>query len=477
MSNPCILELELELLSDVCVSTSNRTLGPAGTFECIPGRTLWGAAASAAYRSGMAEDEAFRLFHQGAVRLLDAVPMHGNARTYPVPRSLHRRKDVSAAEAWNFTLREVREQWKDVQCKPVGEGWLTPDGTQVRVETLYTLRTSIDASGRAREGLLFGLPALRAGTRLWTALLGEKADVERVAALITLPGGIRLGRSRNVELGLVKVNRRTEPAARLASAEGATQRLSFLCASRCLFRDRATGAPTLVPSPEDFGLDSSAWVFDDASSFVRTARISHFNSKRRRPETERLAVERGSVLTFASRGPSVDPKTLGPLWALGVGEHRGEGYGEVVAMPTWLHDRSVVLREAGSCSVAVNPPPTDELFTWASETGGARDQAAEAYGAADECARNFLRRHRVPPSQWGELRAKARSARFLGQPGAALRNEIEHWLKSGWRNLSPRWKAARGPLLEACTHHLDDLPLFLEHLASACMRPGLEEER
>jgi len=476
MNAPYVLELEIELLSDVCVSTSNRTLGPAGTFECIPGRTLWGAVASAAYRSGMSQTEAFRLFHQGAVRFLDAVPMLGEARTYPIPRALHQRKDLASEEARNFTLPSVREQSRDVQCKPLKEGWLTPDGTKVHVQTVYSLRTSIDASGRAREGLLFGLPALRAGTRLWTALMGEKADVERVAVLMTGPEGLRLGRSRNVELGLTRLTRRRRPADRLVPTAGETRRLSFLCASRCLFRDASTGAPTLVPGPDDFGLDATSWDFEEASSFVRTARISHFNSKRRRPETERLAIERGSVLTFVSRGPSVDPSALAPKWELGVGEHRGEGYGEVVAAPSWLHQPAVTLRKPEARPTKGQPPPEDELFAWASGKASVRDRAADVFRQAREFAA-ALRRHRVPPSQWGELRAKGRAARFLGRGGAVLKKEIEKWLDSGLRNLSPRWKSTRGPLLEACDNHLDDLPLFLELLASACMRPESEEER
>lgn len=476
MSGSHVLELELELLSDVCLSTSNRTLGPAGTFECIPGRTLWGAAAAQAYRSGLDEGEAFRLFHQGAVRILDAVPLAGNARTYPIPRSLHRRKDESSGDAWNFTLPKVREDLQDVQCKPFGEGWITPDGSVVEVDSVYTLRTSIDPTGRAREGLLFGLPALRAGTRLWTALVGEPQDVERVAGFLLRPEGVRVGRSRNVELGLVRATRRDTPVARLTPVAGASRRLSFLCASRCLFRDPDTGAATLIPTPESFGLDGSTWKFDEASSFVRTARISHFNSKRRRPETERLAIERGSVLTFVGTGEPVDPATLAQKLAGGVGEHRGEGYGEVVVAPGWLHDRSVTVAEPGRRELAVQPPPQDELFAWASSTARARAAARDLYEKAGEVATG-LRRHRVPASQWGELRAKARTARFLGRKGADLRKEVEDWLTTGRRGLSPAWKRARGPFLEACSQNMDDLPLFLEHLASACMRPGLEDER
>lgn len=475
MSGRFVLELELELLSDVCVSTSNRTLGPAGTFQCIPGRTLWGAVATRAYRAGMPEEEAFRLFHQGAVRILDAVPLHGDSRTYPVPRSLHRRKDHPGQEAWNFALEEVREEQRDLQFKPVAEGWLTPEGRRVEVDTVFTLRTSIDPSGRAREGLLFGLPALRAGTRLWTALVGEQKDVERVAQLMLGAEGLRVGRSRNVELGLVRVSRRTRPAAQLPVKGGATRRISFLCVSRCLFRDDANGAATLLPRASAFGLDEGAWRFDEASSFVRTARISHFNSKRRRPETERLAVERGSVLTFVGSGDPVDPRDLAARLSGGVGEHRGEGYGEVLVAPSWLDERTVLLDEPVTLKLQVAPAPGDELFAWASSTARARASARTLYEEAGKCAAR-LRKHRVPASQWGELRAKARTARFRGRKGADLRQEVEAWLTTGRRGLSARWRYARAPFLEACGQHLDELPLFLEHLASACMRPGLEEE-
>lgn len=469
MSEEHVLELDLELLADVCLSTENRTLGPAGTFTCIPGRTLWGAAANLAYRSGMAEAEAFRLFHQGAVRILDSVPAHDGARSYPLPLAFHGEKEGLAGTLHNFALAEVRERLAGVRTDAVKTGWLSADGTLVEPEEVFTLRTSVDPTGRARDGLLYGLSALRAGTRLWGGLCGRREDVETVATLLTR-APVRLGRSRNAELGLVRVKPRVQPARKLESVAGKTGILSFLLVSRCLLRDPQSGAPRLEPRPEDFGLEPAAWSLDPASSFLRTARVVHFNAKRQRPETQRFALERGSVVTFEGGGP-VSPGTL-PRWA---GEHQGEGYGEVLPAPKWLGEAALQPTSVEPPRSSA-PPPGDELFRWADERARGRQEARELHEAAWTAARR-LRRFRVPGAQWGELHGMARAARFLGRGGGTLLAEVEQLLQGGRRRLSDRWRDARGPFLEACRGHVEHLPVFLEHLAGACMRPEGEDER
>lgn len=470
------VELDLELLSDVCLSSSNRTLGEPHTHDYLPGRALWGALASEAYRrGGKWADEAFRLFQQGAVRVLDAVPVCGSQRAFPAPRAWHYPKaELEPAAYHNFALESVRREGKGKQFKAFEGGWVSADGSRVTVETSHSLRTAVDPTGKARDGLLHGLPVIPAGHRFWAALAGSQEDVERVCELFGRE--VRLGRSRNTELGLVKLSRRQQPIGTLSPGNGQARQVSFLCLSRCIFRDQRTGAPTLQPAPEEVGLDPS-WRFDPSSSFLKFARIVHFNAKRGRPESERLALERGSVLTFAGKEP-VDLAEVVARVEGGVGEHRGQGYGELLVAPAWLTEERVEVQPFRQEAATKASPPDDPLFDWASKQASKRRQAGVLYTEACDQAEGF-RRYKLPASQWGVLRRMAREARFRDSQARTLFDDLfddkRGFLTTGKRRLSKGWNNASKQLFEVCQKRQADLPMFLELLASACMRPAGEE--
>lgn len=458
------IDIEIELLADVSVSASNRTLGEAETLTCLLGRTLWGLAANQAYAAGMDENEAFRLFHQGAVRFTDAVPLQAGARTYPVPRSWHQVKHGNPSETIYNMVRDAAPA--DVQLKPLAEGWLTPACEQVPVETAYSLRTSVDRSGKARSGLLFGIPVIMAGTRFCASISGEAVDVERVLAGL-LASEVSLGRSRHTELGQVRIRRAAEPIAKLNQAlEVVDGTLSFLCVSRLILRDPQTGFPTVTPTPQAFGLDAS-WHWDARASFIRSTRIVHFNGKRGRPETERHAIERGSVITFrGGQAPQSWEAWVASLTA-GVGEATGQGYGEVLLNPAWLNEAQHELQRAARPREA-SPAPQDELFTWARNEATRRRALGDAYVAAREAALKFSR-YGVPASQWGTIHQMARAASARGQSTDAFAADLNEYLSDGKRNVSIYWKTgARQALLDLLKR--PDAPRFVEHLANACMR-------
>lgn len=466
------LNLELELITDVSLSTANHTLGDPETHLCIPGRTLWGAAASSAYRkSNISEDEAFRLFHQGAVKVLDAVPLVDNHRAVPIPRNWHKPKDSKTDQVHNFCIREVREELRSQQCKPLGEGWVLSDGREVHIETNYTLRSAVDASGRAREGILYGVSAIRAGNLFTSQLIGDAKDVETVAALL-VGQELRLGRSRNAEMGLVKIRKCSSDPVGLESGKAQSKTISFLCSSRCVFYDPSSGAPTFTPSGTQVGLDAH-WKIDLESSFIRTTRVVHFNSKRGRPESERFAIERGSVLTFTTDSHAVDIQSVVERTMHGIGSHCGEGYGQVIVSPSWVTQRQATLREKQRPTRSQSAPePTDPLFQWVKKQAKEQKQIIESLNEVQNKAAD-LRACKVPPSQWGEIRRMAREARFRKDSDEKLISRVEKYLMEGKRNLSRPWKRARPTLIEAMKNYKSGpLPTYLEILAGSCMRPA-----
>lgn len=492
--------LELELLTDVCVSSSNRTLEASAPQGCLPGRLVWGVLATRAYQQGgMSPDDIFRIFHQGSVRFRDALPLEGDAIAYPIPQACQRPKSPAGGKVTqNMALPSVRKASAGVQHKTIKDGWATAAGAMVEVEKRSSLRTSVDPSGRALAGHLYGVQALEGGQRFASALVGPKEDVERVLGLLKDPT-LRIGRSRNAELGLVKVHvkgakaRLSDLCSTPKSAEG---QISFLCVSRCALRDPRSGAATSVPSPEAFGLDGG-WRFEPASSFMTTTRVVHFNGHRKRPEPERLVLERGSVVTFCGAADSIDIASLRETLRGGVGDFTGEGYGEVAVAPDWLVTDSSTFTPATEniAPSAKRAEPADELFAWAKSREQQRQASSETFKKAHALI-DELRLRRIARAQWGAIHRMAREARFDASKRSALPDQLKSLLHGGkeakeaikdsygkiidWRtmptggarNLDPIWRAVRVKFLEECGKvPLTDLPYFLEHLAGACMRP------
>lgn len=463
------LYLNLEAKTDLSLSTGNQTLGQADSHDYIPGRTLWGAIAAAAYGSGMAEDLAFRLFQLGDVRVTDGVPMLDGARCYPSPSSWHHPKEQPGGECRNFAIKAMRDVGNE-QYKPRSVGWLTADLQPLVVDRDYSLRTAVDSTGKAREGLLYGLPVIRAGTRFLARLEGAEADLKEVRRFVD-GRDLRLGRSRNAELGLVKVAIASAPKS-LSHGIGKVKQVSFLCVSRCVFRDAKTGAPTLVPSATEFGL-AEDWSFDLAASFVRSTRVVHFHGKRGRPEPERYAVEKGSVLTFT--GPSsVMLEDLASSLRGGVGDFTAQGYGDVLVAPKWLTLETVQVQATGEKQAASAPPPKDELFRWATERGRETRICIDLYGQATDDA-SSLRAYKLPGSQWGAVRAMARAGRY--QDAGRLREKLNDYVHGGKRQISKGWKRAYPDLEKLCQGKGEHLAVYLEFLASACMRTSVDENR
>lgn len=478
------LDIIIELLTDVSVPESSRSLGGAKSLDYVPGRAMWGALATAAFHAGMSEQEGLRLLRGGAIRVLDAVPSFGSERTYPTPRSWHRPKYGATGEVLCFCDDDTRTGVTG-QHQPLETRWRSPEGEVVEVERRYSLRTSVTATGRAGEGLLFGIDAIPAGTLLSARVVGEPADLEWAANYLG-DAEIRLGRSKSAELGIARCSSSEKVSPGLDLVEGDTTRVSFLCCSRLSLRDPATGAPTFRPDPLAFGLPDS-WRLLPEASFVRTSRFSPYNSQWRRPELERHVIEKGSVITFVGH-EAVSLDDVRESTSRGVGIWRDEGLGEVVAHPRWLVDpriefpRNGVARRSGRQEQEPAPQPEDELFAWARSKERQRHEAREAFLWARKEAKGF-ERYGLNPSQWGVIHGLAREARHRSNADAWLRDSIERAVGTGVSSLSRGWGAgekaekAGERLLKLVGGLSGDLPTRIELLAGCGLRLKKGDQR
>lgn len=400
------LWLKLTLLDDAVLSERSATAGGHRTLDYLPGAVLLGAVAARSYAQ-LDEGRAFRVFHSGHVRFGAACPATSSGDvTIPTPLSSYTPKGRHDGQLVNRVLAR-RQGDEQLTLAPLG----FRDGAmrRVHVQRRTSMRTSVADDGRAREGHLYTLSAVAAGT---VYLARVDADHDDDLALVAALHGevIRVGKSRSAEFGGVRVEVLERPPAceAYACSDGTSTRVHLLVLSDLVLRT-PEGAPTFVPTPAHFGLPAD-WSWSPSSSFVRTRSWSPFNATRRRPTIERQAVVAGSVLTFEGASP-IDLAALRATLDRGVGDGRAEGLGRVLVQPRVLVEERYDVQGgmAPAAPASAQAPPSGELFEWLGKRHEDRLQRDLAWSLAIDVAREFGDSSaRLPRAQWGELRQFAR---------------------------------------------------------------------
>lgn len=418
------LHLQITLLTEAIFSSSSATVGTPECLDHIPGSNLLGACAATSYRA-LDRETSFALFHSGQVRFGNAHPVlvEGTA-SWPMPLSFHAVKGASDKTTW-YNLAVAKRA--DVQYEQRRRGWLVGNDRTSLLDRRVTMRTAVDGTGRAREGLLYGFESLPAGQRFLARIDADKPALLDTVRTALLQGPVRLGRSRTAEFGLARVQEVPSPTTPVFSPHD--KRILLYCVSDLCLRDVATGQPRLLPCASDFGLEGH---LDLSRTFLRTRRYSPFNAKRRRPDLERQVIQAGSVLVF--HVDTVSDERLQQL-SRGVGEYLQDGLGQILVNPAFLATDQVQVQEAGRPQVPgeLTPPDNDELFLWIQARHAERTRQEDAWKRASAWMEKVKHYH-LPNAQWGSLRDLARQA--------AGRSDGAAWLRSGFVELSSKGVAA-----------------------------------
>jgi len=332
--------IELHLLEDLVLPAGLATAGAPRNLDYIPGAALLGCCAARLYRR-LSRDEAFRVFHSGAVRFGNGRPLdsHGNPGL-PMPLAWHVEKgrsyrqeaapnllDGSAVVNLTGTRAEPGRQLRQLR-----EGFISPEGEIIVPETVFRLKTAIDpASGTAAEAQLFGYGSLRAGQRFlaWLDIDDEIAQETEDKIRESLTGTLRLGRSRSAQYGTVQAEVTAGEPPVLQTGGDTTLRL-FLLSDMALCD--SYGQPCLLPAAGNLGLPVDEVVWEQ--SFLRHRTYSPYNATWRCRDQERQVICQGSVLTLYLKRP-LDRDDCERL-AKGVGLHRQHGLGQVLVDPDLL---------------------------------------------------------------------------------------------------------------------------------------------
>ena len=331
--------LKITQLDDTLFSASSATEGGLRTLDYIPGATLLGAAAVRCYADC---SDAWNLFHSGAVRFGDGLPLHCNGLpAWPAPLTWQRPKEGALVNGGNrldveLVNASAGEIKRGLQRKPMRGANVTADGHTVVLKRRQSLKTAIDPdTGRIATGQLFQYESLAGDTQFVVTVSWDDGNdtLAEQAIKALCAGTFALGRSRSAEYGGATAEA-LDPAVvdwpRLPATD-ATQCISLWCLSDLCLLD-ANGQPCLSPTTAELGLPLGKLVA--ARSYIQTRAYSPFNAKRQAYDMERQVIARGSVLTFVFDQSQV-VGTLSAILRAGVGLHREAGLGMVSVDHAW----------------------------------------------------------------------------------------------------------------------------------------------
>ena len=325
-------------------SRNAATEGAHATLDAPTGGALLGwVAATGGYDNF---DDPFRIFHSGAVRFGNAMPVGPDSTVcVPTPKLFMAPKhDAGGGETdGKVDKKNVRigqppagaqgQAATQYEHAP-GASFITPTGRVVRPARGQRLRTATQ-QGRAAERRLFGYEHLSGKSRPVFAATLERDDSvcdkdwRRILEAFE-SRTVRLGRARGTSYG-------GEYLCRLAPAPGnpdpipkATKgRLRVLALSDLALADEF-GVPSAEPNHKMLGLPPARFVGSDSAMSLR--RHAPWNGKLQVRDIERHTIEAGSVLSFELEEPLAKER---PARAA-VGLWREAGFGQIWISPPFL---------------------------------------------------------------------------------------------------------------------------------------------
>ena len=324
-------------------SRNAATEGAHATLDAPTGGALLGWAAAA----GGYDDfqDPFQVFHSGAVRFGNALPLGpGGAACVPTPKLFMAPKhapgggeadgkvgsDVRIGRPSASTSGAAAVQYEHAPGAP----FITPTGSVVRPARGQRLRTAT-VRGRAAKGLLFGYEHLAATDRpVFVSTLERDSgvsDTDWKRILEAFEGRrARLGRARGTSYGGEYLCRLLvasgSPAAIPAGTVG---RIRILALSDLALVD-AFGVPCAEPTAEMLGLPRARFMGGDSAMSLR--RHAPWNRRLTVRDLERQTIQAGSVLSFELDEPlqrDLPARAAVGLW-------REVGFGQIWISPPFL---------------------------------------------------------------------------------------------------------------------------------------------
>lgn len=474
------IALDLELLGPIVVP--DRTAGNViGSRDHIPGSLLL-PALNERLRTLLGDSSGMltTALAGGAVQVRNAYPLRGGDRLLPVPAAL-----MAEKERPSVVVNELHEDAEEhIQRKQLRSAYVSGAGLAPalagcspvhEVAALASTHAVIEDEKQrptAAVGGVYTYEAIRAGQGFRSELWVDRSLLTELRDASVLDGELRIGRAKKDDYGRVRVTAHLLGGASSPSS-GERHRFTLWLVSPLLARDER-----LRPIVEVISL--TRWLGQVLQTelaceraFVRALRDDGWNNAWREPRPTRFGLAGGCCFLFSVAGRGLSAAQLARLEAEGLGERRGEGYGEVRIDAPLLGEGAPPI-SAGNVETQNAPSGASCATTLFSQQvverawrQGIRRQALG--GAAAFAAAIGWHDGRPENSQLGALRSQ-----FEQWRGGASRSRFGLWLDHLRQtpNRVEKWPAssmqtlqafAEDPLAVWARLDADSLPLLPDH--------------
>lgn len=316
------------LLTDVIITSEAATEGYSPSLDYIPGSKILGIVAGKLYDENN-ENKTLDLFHNGTVCYGDANLYISNSEYLATPFSWYIEKGKSLLD--DIYIHHLL-QTSDKQLKQVRSGYYSSETNKtVKLEQAFSLKSAQDATTRRSEdGKMFGYHSLKAGSE-WVFEISDQSGKYTEDIKNVIIGKHRVGRSRTAEFGLVEIEFLKEIKEKEKKVYS-NEIVIYAKSNLCFLNEH--GIYTAQPTAEQLCGDKGAKILWDKSQ-IRTRNYKTWNRKRNNKDADRVIIERGSVFVIKSSS-DIDSS----FYENGIGNHRAEGFGQVLVNPKFLKSDS-----------------------------------------------------------------------------------------------------------------------------------------
>jgi hypothetical protein len=402
-----------EFKSDIVLHSSSNTEGKVDMFDYIAGSNFLGMVAR---KYTDFKEDAFNVFHGGAVRFGDGHIMHKGEKTFHAPFAWFASKGVSLKDALkkkelyneHFLTKDQYDNFikNNKQLKQQRAGFITANGELVKVEHNYRQKSAYDKKNRrSQDSTMFGYYALAKGTK-WAFNVEMDDDKYKYKIIEILESSKRLGKSRSAEYGRVKItfveeaNTQTIPQT-LKPIKIEDKHYIFLYAKSRLALTN-NGMNRYQFDLASLALDESsniAW----SKSQIRTSRYTPYVAIRDNRDPERLVIDKGSVIAIEV-SEDFDVEDYSKRVEKGLGLYLSEGHGKVVVNPLFLATKNPKFTKVKSTyKEDSNVLKEGAISEWLKAQ---QKQEEENYKLLKE-VKDFISEHNVKnkKAQWGQIRS------------------------------------------------------------------------
>ncbi len=403
-----------KFLSDIVLPASSNTQGNVALSDFISGSNFLGMVATAYDNFG---EDAFEVFHGGAVCFGDAHIAIDGEQTYKIPLSFHSLKvgegifnRLELDDKEEKTLRENQNQLKQIRS-----GFMSENGIFTLPKYNYSQKSSYDKENRrSQESGMYGYSALKSGTN-WIFKVSYKDEKYILQVEQNLLGTKKLGKSKTSQYGQVLISLLDTP--KQIESKKPSQNLTYIYVNSRLALHDEDGNFTTTPTIENLGLSSGEIVWD--KTYIKTSTYHPYNYKRQTKEYTRVCINKGSIITLQDCNDELPNK---------IGAFINEGFGDIIINPRFLDVKNPTLTKFEESKDPQESQNYDKnLISFLSVKQKSENTKFKVASDVQDSYKEFLKGEKISKSQWGQIRTFASTAKNKDD----LIEKIEEYISKG----------------------------------------------